>query len=55
MNNESNPRSSRARPSASGLMPSSVMNVATPNLIALSYRTTPSTAASGVVVGVRMD
>ena len=37
MNNELKPRSSRARPSTSGLMPSSVMNVAIPNLIASSY------------------
>ena len=35
MNNELKPRSSRARPSTSGLMPSSVMNVAIPNLIAI--------------------
>ena len=37
MNSELKPRSSRARPSTSGLMPSSVMNVAIPNLIASSY------------------
>src|SRR4051812_22145170 len=39
MNNELKPRSSRARPSTSGRMPSSVMNVAIPNLIAPSYPT----------------
>ena len=32
----------RARPSASGLMPSSVMNVAIPNLIVLSYPIGPA-------------
>ena len=37
MNNDLKPRSSTARPSTSGLMPSSVMNVAIPNLIASSY------------------
>src|SRR4051794_2800690 len=37
MNNELKPRSSRARPSTSGRMPSSVMNVAIPNLMAPSY------------------
>jgi len=37
MNIELKPRSSNARPSTSGLMPSSVMNVAIPNLIAPSY------------------
>src|SRR5689334_2879440 len=34
---ERKPRSSRARPRAAGPMPSSVMNVATPNLMPPSY------------------